>query len=223
MRVALYYAPLQDDPLWRLGSAWLGRDADGNAPVAQPDLPEIDAVTAEARLYGFHATLKPPMRIRPGFGWDAVVSAADDIAASVAPFDLPRLEVADLQGFLALREAAPSAALQGLCDACVRGLDALREPPDAAELARRRRAPLTPAQDAMLVRWGYPYVFETWFFHMTLTRRLSLPELLVYRAAAEAFFGDTLRMPRRVVDLCLYVQADAGAPFVLAERLPLRG
>ena len=28
-------------------------------------------------------------------------------------------------------------------------------------------------QDAMLVRWGYPYVFDTWFFHMTLTRRLS--------------------------------------------------
>ena len=27
MRVALYYAPQQDDPLWQLGSEWLGRDA----------------------------------------------------------------------------------------------------------------------------------------------------------------------------------------------------
>ncbi len=223
MRVALYYAPQQDDPLWRLGCQWLGRDADSNAPLAQPALPDIAGITEDARLYGFHATLKPPMRLIPGFGWDAVVTAADEIAASIAPFDLPPLEVADLQGFLALRDAAPSAALQALCDACVRGLDALRQPPDAAELARRRRAQLTPLQDAMLLRWGYPYVLETWFFHMTLTRRLSLPELAVYRPAAEAYFTDTLRAPRRVVDICLYVQAGEGRAFTLAERLPLRG
>ena len=223
MRVALYYAPQQDDPLWQLGSEWLGRDADTNAPLSQPDLPEIAAITDDARGYGFHATLKPPMRIISGLGWDAVVTAADDIAATIAPFDLPRLEVADLQGFLALRDAEPSAPLQELSDACVRGLDALRQPPDEAELARRRRAPLTPRQDEMLVRWGYPYVFDTWFFHMTLTRRLSLPELAVYRPAAEAFFTDTLRAPRRVVDICLFVQAGEGKAFTLAERLPLRG
>jgi hypothetical protein len=163
------------------------------------------------------------MRLIPGLGWDAVVTAADDIAATIAPFDLPRLEVTDLQGFLALRDAEPSAPLQELCDACVRGLDHLRQPPDAAELARRRKSPLTPRQDEMLLRWGYPHVFDTWFFHMTLTRRLTLPELLVYRPAAEAFFTDTLRHPRRVIDLCLYVQPADGKPFTLAERLPLRG
>ncbi len=32
-RVALYYAPLPDDPLTRLSSAWLGRDPVTNAPV----------------------------------------------------------------------------------------------------------------------------------------------------------------------------------------------
>ena len=72
-----------------------------------------------------------------------------------------------------LRETEPSAALQALADACVEQLDRFRAPPSDAELARRRRASLTPRQDAMLVRWGYPYVFDTWFFHMTLTRRLT--------------------------------------------------
>ena len=38
----------------------------------------------------------------------------------------------------------------------------------------------------MLLRWGYPYVFGTWFFHMTLTRRLSADEKRVYMPAAEA-------------------------------------
>ena len=223
MRVALYYAPALDDPLWRLGSAWLGRDGETNAPVAQPDLPDIAAVTADPRGYGFHATLKPPMRLLPGRGWDAVVTACVEVAAGVAPFDLPRLGVVDLRGFLAICDAEPSAPLQALADACVGGLDHLRLPPDAGELARRRRSALTPAQDAMLVRWGYPYVFETWFFHMTLMRRLSSDEQAVYRPAAEAMFAETLRAPRRVVDICLFTQASEEKPFSLAERISLSG
>jgi putative phosphonate metabolism protein len=223
MRVALYYAPALDDPLWRLGAAWLGRDPETNAPLDQPDLPGIAEITADPRGYGFHATLKPPMRLIAGLGWDEVVTASDDIAATLPPFDLPRLEVDDLHGFLALRDAEPSGALQELADACVRGLDHLRAQPGAEELARRRRAPLSPRQDAMLVRWGYPYVFDTWFFHMTLTRRLTPPERAIYLPAAAAMFAETLRAPRRVVDICLFVQAADGKPFTLAERLPLRG
>lgn len=223
MRVALYYVPQASDPLQALSARWLGRDAAANTPRDQPDLPGIAEITADARMYGFHATLKPPMALRAGASWDSAVTAACDVAASVAPFDLPRLELADLHGFLALRNAEPSAALQALSDACVAGLDHLRQPPGEAELARRRRAKLSDAHEAMLVRWGYPYVFETWFFHMTLTRRLTLAELAVYRPAAEAMFCDTLRAPRRVEDICLCVQPAPGAPFTVAERLALRG
>jgi hypothetical protein len=113
--------------------------------------------------------------------------------------------------------------LQALADACVADLDGFRAPPTEAELARRRRSSLTAEQDAMLVRWGYPYVFGTWFFHMTLTRRLSAEEKALYQPAAEAHFAAALAAPRRVVDICLYTQAGPGAPFVIAERLPLRG
>jgi putative phosphonate metabolism protein len=223
MRVALYYAPALDDPLWSLGARWLGRDPETNAPMTQPDLSGIVEITAEAASYGFHATLKPPMRLREGTSWDDVVTATEDIASTLPPFDLPRLEVADLQGFLALRDAEPSAALQVLSDSCVRGLDHLRASPTEEELARRRKANLSAEHEAMLVRWGYPYVLESWFFHMTLTRRLSLAELAIFRPAAEAMFADTLRAPRRVVDICLFAQPSNGAPFTLAERLPLRG
>ena len=60
-------------------------------------------------------------------------------------------------------------ALQALADACVEGVDRHRAPPDEAELARRRGAGLSPEREANLRRWGYPDVFETWRFHMTLT------------------------------------------------------
>jgi putative phosphonate metabolism protein len=222
MRVAVYYAPPANDPLWQLGCQWLGRDPETGKPLAQPDVPGLHELTADPMLYGFHATLKPPMALRPGATWDTVVTAAVDLAASVAAFPLPRLEVADLHGFLALRDAEPSRELQALADACVAGLDHLREPPSEAELARRRRAKLTPEQDAMLVRWGYPYVFETWFFHMTLTRRLSPEEREAVFPRARDYFAETLKAPRVVREICLFTQEAPGAEFILAERLPLR-
>ena len=72
------------------------------------------------------------------------------------------------------------------------------------------------------MRWGYPYVFATWFFHMTLTRRLTAEERAIYQPAAASHFAAALAEPRRVVDLCLFTQAE-GADFQLAERIPLTG
>ena len=223
VRVAFYYAPQLDDPLWARAAQWLGRDPATNASVAQPDLPDIAAITADARHYAFHATLKPPMRLRDDATWADVLTAARAIAAGIPAFDLPRLAVSDTHGFLALRETTPSPALQALADACVAGADHLRAPPDATELAKRRRNGLPPAQDANLLRWGYPYVFATWFFHMTLTRRLAADQHAVWRPAAEAHFADVLPLPRRVCDLSLFTQTGPQAPFVLAERIALRG
>ncbi len=180
-----------------------------------------DEITAEARRYGFHATLKPPMRL--AHPWAALMEDAAALADSLAPFDLPALAVADLGGFLALRETAPCPALHALADACVTGLDAHRVPNDAAEVARRRKPGLSAAQDAMLLDWGYPHVLGTWRFHMTLTRRLSPEERAMVLPRAEASFAAALALPRRVEDICLFTQPSPGAPFLLAERLPLRG
>jgi putative phosphonate metabolism protein len=222
-RVAVYYAPRPDDTLFADAATWLGRDPASGATVAQPDIADIVEVTAEPRLYGFHATLKPPMRLAHGYGWSDVASAAAALADRIAPFDLPTLSVQDVFGFLALRETAHCAPLQALADACVEQLDAFRAPPSEAELARRRRGSLSQRQDEMLVRWGYPYVFDTWFFHMTLTRRLNADEKQMFMPAAKAYFARAIATPRRVVDICLFVQASPGAPFVIGERLPLRG
>ncbi len=222
-RVALYYAPRPDDPLFAEAATWLGRDPESNAPAPQPDLPDIVAITAEPRLYGFHATLKPPMRLAEGRQWFDVLGAATELADRTTPFTLPTLAVSDVFGFLALRETTPCPALQALADACVAHLDPFRAPPSNNELARRRGSGLTPQQDAMLVRWGYPYVFEAWFFHMTLTRRLTASEKEFYQPAAEQYFARAIAVPRQVRDICLFVQPAPGEPFVMAERLKLRG
>jgi len=222
-RIAIYYAPLPDDPLTGLGAAWLGRDPASGAPVPQPDVPGIEEITAEPRRYGFHATLKPPMRLAEGCGWADLMRAVRGVAAQVAPFALPRLAVHDLRGFLALRETAPCPALQAFADVCVEQLDPLRAPLSDAELARRRAARLSAKQDAMLVRWGYPYVLGTWFFHMTLTRRLSDQEKAEFLPAAQSWFAPALAAARLVTDLCVFTQIGPEAPFKIAERVRLRG
>jgi putative phosphonate metabolism protein len=223
MRVAVYYAPQPDDPLFAESTTWLGRDPESGAAAPQPDIPAIAEVTAEPRVYGFHATLKPPMRLQDHGQWPVVVKAATEIASSIAPFELPRLAVSDVHGFLALRETSFCAPLQALADACVARMDHLRAPLTDDEIARRRRARLTQQQDEMLLRWGYPYVFETWFFHMTVTRRLTAAEKQIFMPAAEAHFACAIEVPRSVVDICLFVQPAPGEPFVIEERLPLRG
>jgi len=217
VRVALYYAPELDDPLWAAGCSWLGRDPERGVDVPQPGIDEIAAVTADARGYGFHCTLKPPMRLATSYG-----AFRDDVTAmvqSMRAFEMPQLAVADLSGFLAIRETTPCPELQALADACVAWPDRHRALPDTAELARRRGKGLPPDADQLLLRWGYPGVFGRWRFHMTLTRRLE--NQAGWMAAAEAHFAAALQETRRVESICLYTQAGPGVPFLLAERFAL--
>jgi Protein of unknown function (DUF1045) len=50
--------------------------------------------------------------------------------------------------------------------------DAFRAPMSAAERARRVASGLSPGQLNHLDRWGYPYLFDEFRFHMTLTGRV---------------------------------------------------
>lgn len=221
MRVALYWAPELDDPLHARASAWLGRDAETGAAIAQPDVPGIVEATADPRVYGFHATLKAPFRIATS--WEQVVAASEVLAAETAPFALPPLVVRNLRGFLALIESEPCPALDAFAGACVRALEPHRAALTTAEIARRRPERLSERQRAHLDRWGYHLVFEDFQFHGTLTGRLPDERRAVVEPAVTEFLGDIPARPRLVRELCLFTQATPGAPFVIARRLPLRG
>jgi hypothetical protein len=215
MRAALYWVPALDDELYALGSAWLGRDAETGAAVPQPCVQGIEAFTAEPRRYGLHATLRPPMRLATG--WEEFCEAAYHVAASCSPFALPALMICDVGGFLALREAAPCPGLQALADRCVRGTERHRLRAGADELTRRRAAGLTPRQDELLQTFGYPYVLDEWFFHITLTTRLTGAEMARIRPIAEAYFAPVLACARLVQDICICTQSDGN--FLIAERV----
>ena len=59
--------------------------------------------------------------------------------------------------------------------------------------------------------------------HVLELRPLSEAEHRIWHPATERFFTAPLRMTRRVTDICLFTQSGPRAPFVVTERIALRG
>ena len=206
MRYAVYYTPPPESALARFGAAWFARKASC-----------LDA----PRRYGFHGTLKAPFRLADGTSEDGLLSAVEGFAASRRTLPGPPLRLAALAGFLALVPAAPFQALDRLAADCVAAFDRFRAPGTEAELARRLSAGLSAREEALLRRWGYPYVMGAFRFHLTLTERLDEAGLDRERALAESMLGEPL--PSLLVDaLTVAVEPAGGAPFRSLRRFELR-
>jgi putative phosphonate metabolism protein len=223
-RFALYYAPPRESAWWQAGCAWLGRDPETGDALAPPTLAGLDRslseLTVAPQRYGWHATLVAPFRLAAGVTPDALFDAALTWAAAHPRFDVP-VEAATIGCFVAVRpaDAAGEATLRDLAADARRALAALRAAPSAADLARRLEAPLTPRQRELLLQWGYPYVFEEFRFHMTLSDSLDdARERDRLVAAWNARMQPPGALP--VHGAAIYVEPEPGAPFVLWRRVP---
>src|SRR5262249_55925115 len=119
VRFAIYYVPAPTTPLARFASTWLGRDIEDGRAVTPLVVDRLEpgrhaALTADPRLYGFHATLKPPFRLADGSSEAALLDAVAAYAAGTAPVRIPALRLATLGHFMALVPDVPIAALDAL-------------------------------------------------------------------------------------------------------------
>ena len=225
-RYAIYFAPAAGSDLARFADRWLGRDAQTGEAVPQPELDDLDAdrlraLTEAPRHYGFHGTLKPPFHLAQGCDVDDLRRAMAGFAARQAVFEIAALHLRAIGDFLALVPADPAPALSSLADACVTEFDAYRVAPDAAELAKRHAAGLTPRQAELLARWGYPYVLDEFRFHLTLTGPIADPTARTRVAGLLQPLVAPLLMQRTPVrELCLFHQPDRATPFRLIRRIP---
>jgi putative phosphonate metabolism protein len=227
-RYAIYYAPAQGSLLWQAGCQWLGRDPATGALLDQPQVPgcapeQVHRLTAAARVYGLHATLKPPFFLADGRSVGALQRDMDAFSQVQPAVPDVALQVAPLAGFLALQPVAASAELMALAAQCVARFDDFRRPADAQELARRRAAGLSPRQDALLQQFGYPYVLDQFRFHITLTDRLATDQMQPLQAWLAGYFSAALRERLTLSDICLFVQDAPGVAFRLVRRCPLQG
>ena len=220
-RFAIYFLP-EDRSFARAGATWLGWDVQAGTTVAQPDIPGLSDVTAGPRKYGFHATLKPPFRLADGQSSDALQKAVGALAARLGPVSCDGLQVTALGRFLALTIAGHTAGVDRVAASCVADLDQFRAQPSDSELAQRRRPTLTAAQQALLERWGYPHVMESFRFHMTLTERLPKADIAHWQNAALGHFVP-LHAPFVLSSLALVGERGVDDRFELIRRFDLAG
>lgn len=207
-RYAIYYTA--EGALAEAGASWLGWDVAHGQAVAQPDLSQVDikALTDRPRRYGFHATLKPPMRLAAGTDVAALRASLEQFAEENAPAEADGLELSRMGRWLALTLRGDAGAVGGLAAAIVRHFDPFRAPAPQDELDRRRARGLSDAQEANLVQWGYPYVMEAFRFHMTLSAPSD--EVTALAPLAEAHFIPVLPHPFRLDALTLAGEDDDG-------------
>lgn len=226
-RYAMYFAPSEGSELERVCSAILGRCARTGAAQKQPAIPGMEParwaeLTASPRHYGLHATLKPPFFLAESHDETDLLENAAMIASRTRPFDLPGLELARIGSFLALTLTAPCPDLEDLARICVTVPDSLRRPPRPEELARRRAKGLTPNQERLLSRWGYPYVLEEMRFHLTLTGSIHDPgERERLHAALTPLLAPVLHRPVPVREICVFRQMYQEKPFTILKRITL--
>lgn len=224
IRYAIYLVP--SGPLADFGAVWLGWDLDQGRAVPHPaitGLPRpLAPLTAQARPYGFHATVKPPFQLAVGETPGSLAQATATLAARLHPVRAEGLALTALDGFLALMPTGDTTALDAMAVRVVADLDAFRAPAPPEELARRRAAGLTPAQEAHLLQWGYPYVMDQFRCHFTLTGRVTPPEAAAIATVLSPHLARLLPRPFVVDSICLVGEQATGG-FRVLHRYTLSG
>jgi putative phosphonate metabolism protein len=226
-RYAIYYAPEAGSRLDRFGAALLGYDAYGGEEMPFPDgvtraAPDWRKLTEDPRKYGFHATLKAPISMVAG-KTEAELAAACKAFAD-APRRIPVIEpiVNSIGDFIAIVPVQPPTELVQLAADCTREFDSFRTPLTAEDRVRRNLAKLTPRQCEYLERWGYPYVFEDYRFHMTLTGRLNTARRESLLTMLRDRFSIIGVKAVSVDRISLFRQPDAESRFRIIGQWPLR-
>ena len=225
-RHAIYFTPPDTSAWWRFGREWLGRDAITGTPAprrhfAGLDDRLLDRITRAPSLYGFHATLKAPIRLAHGYTACDLRDRAAQAGAALKPVVLTPLKLEIIDGFVALTpgtDSASKAAIGEIARHCVTAFDQLRAPASNPELRRREAAGLTARQMTLLHLWGYPFVLDEFRFHLTLTGRLDAHDQTLVLNALAPVVTELNQEPLALDALSICVQPRLDAPFVLSSR-----
>ncbi len=212
-RYAIYFAPEKGSALANFAYEWLGLDAETGV-IEEAPTPYVDS----PRRYGFHATLKAPMRLANGRKYSDFRNAVANLTGTLKPISLGQLKLKQIGNFLALCvDENYHSAVSDLAWQCVTELDEFRATLNEAE--RNKRKNLSPDQEENLETWGYPYVGNAFRFHMTLTSSLENQDL---EKAKSLLTGKIPTEDVTLNTICIFGDPDGIRPFELVERFYLQ-
>lgn len=223
MRCEIAYVPPPEDPLSEKVGAWLGGGSRGEAPPAVEGLTAADHsfLTALPRRSGFHATLKPPFTLEDSHSVFELERRLAEFATQLRePMPLT-LQIALIDSFFAFVPTHPVPDVARLAAEIVVQFDGFRRPMSQEDLDRRSAARYSPTQLANLAKWGSPFVFDQFHFHMTLTGPVDRNEREHVALVLNRYFGVapfTVALDRIV----LSVQDDTHEPFRIHSAHPFQ-
>ncbi|WP_029074187.1 DUF1045 domain-containing protein [Kaistia adipata] len=228
MRYAIYATPSADHPLTDAAARWLGRDAFTGADHPLPVVNgfsggAIEAYLADPARYGFHGTLKAPFTLAEGQTEAALIESLEAVAATAGPVTVPELVIRRLGRFFALVPNERVDALDALAGRLVADFEPFRAPLSEADIARRRAAGLTLDEETNLIRWGYPYVFDAFRYHMSLTGRVPKEDAEAMEAELKRHFAEFDGKPYVLDRLAIFVEPERGAPFLVRHVAMMQG
>jgi hypothetical protein len=222
-RYAIFYTP-REKAFAAFGASWLGWDSAKAVEAPHPFVTGLDVamLTDTPRKYGFHATLKAPFRLAAGCTETQLRAAVTDFASRHRAIDLGLFKLVGDHGFLALRPDGDPAVLQRAVAEIVMHFDRFRAPLSENDIARRRKAGLTARQDAQMLAWGYPFIFEDFHFHMTLSGAVDQTMRDAARPHLAQMIAPVLP-PAPLLDGITLVGEDQNGRFHQVHRVALTG
>lgn len=211
MRYAIYYTPSQNSPLQQAAISWLGYDAFDGRKVETTH--GFDNQVSAPRKYGFHGTLKAPFHLAAGSSEKDLRSDFQRFAKASKPFVLPRLELTKIGSFFALVPSEPQPSLQRLADNCVSEFEKYRAPLSDADIKRRKPELLFEQQRQYLLEWGYPYIFDEFRFHLTLTGPVDEAASKDVETALHRHFDAHIGQPLFIDTIAIFEQKTPDASF----------
>ncbi|MBL4599552.1 MAG: DUF1045 domain-containing protein [Rhizobiaceae bacterium] len=207
-RYGLYFKPKAGSALAEFEDKWFA----ANRPNEIIGIP---------KRYGLHATLKAPFKLDEQHSFDELFAAIKQLSVDFSPIYVGALAQRKIESFLALVPKSNCPDLDQLAFDCVRMIDPYRAPIEARELERRRAVSLNLEEEKMLAQWGYPYVKDSFRFHITLTGNLHEKQVENIQPELDDLLKPVLSEPLIIEDICLVGDPGEGKPFRLLERFSL--
>ena len=181
-RYAIYYVPSENSELDLFGKCWLGWDPYKGVETTKSDLSKLpsfkkfSSLVLTPKQYGFHGTIKAPFRLKNEYTYNDLENKVREISKQIHSFYFDQLIIKKLGNFIGLIPTN-NLKINAVSNKFVEELDYLRDELSESEIKKRKPHKLTSNQKQMLFKWGYPYVFDEFKFHLTLTSKLNVVEI----------------------------------------------
>ena len=212
-RYAIYWTPAPETAMAQFGALWFGGfETFGLAPEF------VARATRAPAVYGLHATLKAPFRLKEDVAPEALRDALNDFCANRRAPAAGRLILGQHQRYLTLMLSANEADIDWLAAECVTHFDHFRASPDDEDHARRDLDDLSQQEEAFLKEFGYPYVLSAFRFHISLAGPLGSSELDEVAKALEPQLAPFMSEPFEIKELSLLGEPRCGGVFEVISR-----